>query len=76
MPPGMPLNGNAEQVLVRLDERMRRFEEMLTRIDRHVEENVVTRTEFDPVKRLVFGAAGLILVGVVGALIALVVQGG
>lgn len=36
----------------------------------------VTREEFEPIKRLVYGAVGLILVAVVGALIALVVQGG
>lgn len=36
----------------------------------------VTAKEFWPVKALVFGGAGLILVAVVGALIAMVVKGG
>ena len=36
----------------------------------------VTKEEFEPIKRLVYGAVGLILVAVVGALIALVVQSG
>lgn len=34
---------------------------------------MVTQKEFEPVKRIVYGAVGLILVAVIGALIALVV---
>ncbi len=37
-------------------------------------EKKVSREEFDPVKRVVYGVVSLILVGVVGALIALVIR--
>jgi hypothetical protein len=36
--------------------------------------NFVTRAEFWPVKTLVFGCTGLILTGVIGALLYLVIQ--
>lgn len=43
---------------------------------REVEASMVTRDEFEPVKKAVYGAIALILTTVVGALIALVVRGG
>lgn len=39
-------------------------------------ENYVTRAEFSLVQAIVYGGCGLVLLGVVGALIALVVRGG
>ena len=38
-----------------------------------VERKYVSKTEFDPIKRLVYGAVSLILVAVIGAVIGLVV---
>lgn len=43
-------------------------------IKRHLETKFVTKTEFEPVKKLTYGATGVILVAFVGALIALVVK--
>lgn len=37
------------------------------------EQNYVTKNEFEPVKKIVYGLVGLILVAVVGALVSLVV---
>jgi anthranilate phosphoribosyltransferase len=39
-----------------------------------VKECYVTKVEFDPIKRLVYGAVGVILLAVIGAVIALVVK--
>lgn len=40
-----------------------------------LEKDYVTRPELDPIKKIVYGLVGLILTGVVGALLALVLQG-
>lgn len=42
-------------------------------IKTRLENNYVTREEFEPIKRLVYGLVSLILVSVVGAVLALVV---
>lgn len=39
-----------------------------------MDEKFVTQTEFDPIRKLVYGLVGLILTAVVGALIAMVVN--
>lgn len=41
---------------------------------KEVKEMYVTKEAFDPVKRLVYGTVGLVLVAVVGALIGLVLK--
>lgn len=62
-----------EEAMIRLEERMSALQAIVSRMDSHVTGNLVTKEQFEPVKRLVYGAAGLILIGVVGALMALVV---
>lgn len=42
-------------------------------INQKLDEKFVTKTEFSPVKTVVYGLVGLILVAVVGALIGLVI---
>lgn len=39
-----------------------------------LQQNYVTKDQFDPVRKIVYGLVGLILVAVVGALLALVVK--
>lgn len=46
----------------------------VTEIKGRIDGHFVTREEFDPVKKVVYGMVGLILVAVAGALIALVVK--
>lgn len=48
----------------------------LNQLQKDVEKKYVTKTEFAPVKKIVYTAAGLILLGVFGALINLVVKSG
>lgn len=45
----------------------------LAAIELKLDQKYVTRVEFDPIQRLVYGMVGLILISVVGALISLVV---
>lgn len=46
----------------------------IAEIKETVAHGYVTKDEFEPIKRLVYGLVGLILVGVVGALLSLVVR--
>lgn len=39
-----------------------------------VSKNYITREEFDPIKKVVYGLVSLILIGVVGALMALIIN--
>jgi len=39
-----------------------------------VQEQYVTKNEFEPIKKIVYGMIGLILIAVVGALLALVIK--
>ena len=50
-------------------------EKDISELKKDLREQYVTRTEFEPVQRLVYGLVGLVLVAVVSALIGLVVIG-
>lgn len=50
------------------------IKEKLNEVDTKVSTNYVTKTEFEPIQKIVYGLVSLILVAVVGALVALVVQ--
>ena len=43
-------------------------------IKKRLDDNYVTTQEFEPVKKIVYGLVALILVAVVGAIVALVIQ--
>ena len=59
-----------EELLIRVDERTKLIiEEMKT-----LKFSYVRKEEFEPVKRLVYGLVGLILISVGGAVIALVLR--
>lgn len=68
---GGPQMGEIE-LLHRIHEMTIRHSVQLEQIQRAQSENV-TRSEFEPVKRVVYGAVGLALLSLFGALIALVV---
>lgn len=50
------------------------IEKRVDSIDLKLEKNYVTQDQFDPIRRLVYGLVGLILVGVVTAVLALILQ--
>ena len=49
------------------------IKEKLNAVDNKVSSNYVSKEEFEPIKKIVYGVVSLILVGVVGALVALVI---
>lgn len=46
----------------------------VTEIRKKLDSEYVTKSELDPIKKIVYGLVGLILVGVMGALLALVLR--
>lgn len=59
-----------------LETNMVYIKEKLDDIDKKVSSGYVTKEEFEPIKKIVYGVVSLILVAVVGAIVALVVGGG
>lgn len=51
------------------------IEKTVTNIQEKLEGDYITKEEFDPIKKIVYGVVALILTSVFGALIALVVGG-
>lgn len=80
----MDIQLELRDLLIRLDERTLSIEKRLnessatndnriTKVEEYIEKKCVTREEFSPIRLVVYGLVGLILVAVVGALIGLVV---
>ena len=59
--------------LARIDERTKTTNEAVTRIEVRLSRDYVTKDEFQPVRQVVFGLVGTVLLGVVCALVGLVV---
>ena len=51
------------------------IKEKMDALDTKMNNNYVSKEEFEPVKNIVYGLVGIILIAVIGALLALVVQG-
>lgn len=62
-----------ETKLAVLDTKLDNVIEKLNAVDTKVSAHYVSKEEFEPIKNIVYGLVGLILVAVVGALVALVV---
>ena len=50
------------------------IEKKVEQIEKRIERDYVTKEEFDPIKRVVFGVVGLILLAVVAAVVGLVIK--
>lgn len=50
------------------------MKEKLDSVDNKVSTHYVSKEEFEPIKKIVYGLTGLILVAVVGAMVSLVVR--
>lgn len=61
---------NNDLIVYKIDELKTQFSDLEKKIDN----NFVTKTEFDPIKRLVYGTVALMLTSVLGAIVALVVR--
>jgi uncharacterized membrane-anchored protein len=69
----MPTKQSDETKLAVLDTKLDNVIEKLNSVDQKVTAHYVSKEEFDPVKKIVYGLVTLILIAVVGALVALVV---
>lgn len=53
---------------------VKRIKDDVHEVKRKLEADYITRTEFDPVKKIVYGLVALVLTGVIGALITLIIK--
>lgn len=63
---------NNDLIIYKIDE----LKEQFIGLEVKLESNFITKTEFEPIKKLVYGVVALILMGVVGGILALVIKGG
>lgn len=63
---------NTDLIVYKIDELKTQFNNLEDKIDN----NFVTKTEFDPIKRLVYGMVGVILTGVIMGILAIVIKKG
>lgn len=69
----MPNSNKDDITLAVIQNDLTYIKEKLNAVDTKVSSHYVSKEEFEPVKKIVYGLVGLILVAVVGALVALVV---
>ena len=69
----MNKNKNNETTIALMAQDIRYIKEDVTEIKLKLEKDYVTREEFEPIKKVVYGLIGLILVAVVSAIIGLVI---
>lgn len=55
-------------------EQLTRVREDIKSLENKIDNNYVTKTEFEPVQKLVYGLVGLVLTTVFGALVLLVIK--
>ena len=66
-------NNSDEVKLAVIQNDLTYIKEKMNAIDTKVSNNYVSKEEFEPIKKIVYGVVSLILIAVVGALIALVI---
>jgi hypothetical protein len=66
-------NSTQREMLIRIDERTKSLIKRFDDFEKKQSDDFVTRIEFEPIKRLVYGVVGLVLTGFVLAIIALVI---
>lgn len=69
-------NQSDETKLAVMDTKLDILTEKVTSMDDKVSKHYVSKEEFDPIKKIVYGLVSLILIAVVGALLALVINSG
>lgn len=69
----MTNNQSDETKLAVIQTDLTYIKEKLNAVDNKVSSHYVSKEEFEPIKKIVYGLVSLILIAVVGALVALVV---
>ena len=62
------------ELLVRIDERTQDLSDDVQKLRSDLEGQYVTRTEFEPVRMVVFGLVGTILLSTIAAVMALILK--
>jgi hypothetical protein len=62
-----------ELLLARIDERVQSLKETMDKMNARLETHFVSQSEFQPIKRIVYGCVGMILTSVLGAIVAIAV---
>lgn len=70
--PSKDYDGQLNTALLKKD--LEYIKEQVGQLREDIHTGYITRSEFEPVQKLVYGLVGLILVSVVGAIIALVLR--
>ena len=70
-----PPRDTTETKIALIQQDMGYVKDKLDSVDQKISLHYVSREEFEPIKKIVYGMVGLILVAVVGALLSLVVKG-
>lgn len=74
MQPNNPNNPQSDETkLAVIQTDLTYIKEKLNAVDNKVSSSYVSKEEFDPIKKIVYGMVSLVLIAVVGALVALVV---
>ena len=60
----------SERALIRVETEVEAIKRQIVKM----EDELISRKEFEPVRNLVFGAVGLMLVSIIGALLALLLH--
>jgi hypothetical protein len=68
-----PQNNRDDIKLAVIQNDLTYIKEKLNAVDNKVSSHYVSKEEFEPIKKIVYGVVSLILIAVVGALVALVV---
>lgn len=71
----MPNNNSSDTKIALIQQDISYMKDKLDNVDLKISTHYVSRDEFEPIKKIVYGMVGLILTAVVGALISLVLKG-
>lgn len=71
----MPTRDTSDTKIALIQQDISYMKDKLDNVDLKISTHYVSREEFEPIKKIVYGMVGLILVAVVGALVSLVVKG-
>lgn len=72
------MSDDIRERLIRIDERTKAMNERMELRNRQVDaelEQKVSKDEFSPIKSIVYGGVGVILMSVIGAILTLVIKG-
>lgn len=70
----MPTRDSSDTKIALIQQDISYMKDKLDNVDQKISTHYVSRDEFEPIKRIVYGMVGLILIAVVGALVSLVIR--